>query len=504
MSTQNNSIQRILLVDDNPDDRLLVMRELSREFSQLQVIEIIDANALNQALTKDKFDLVITDYQLNWTTGLEVLRAAKSRDRNCPVIMFTNTGSQEIAVEAMKAGLDDYVIKSTKHFVRLTQAVRSVWQQYQISRKATQLELRLQSLLNQLRIGVFRVTPQAKILDVNTAFLNILGLPSLEEVQSFISEHLYSFMTNERPSQQEWEREIHLQRPDGKNIWVLFSETLNQLDGETFIDGLVEDITQRKQSEAEILQFNQTLERRVQERTAELEAINRELEAFAYSVSHDLRSPIRQIDGFANLLKEHLETITNDETSLHYLQAILELTNRAGSLVDDLLTYSRTGRAEMHYSTVDMNRLVWEAKQQTEMLFPDRQIIWYLQQLPYVWGDRSLLRLVWQNLIENAVKFTQPCHQPVITIGCIEDEQEPIFFIQDNGVGFDMRYVDRLFGIFQRLHNQTQFEGTGIGLANIQRIIHRHHGRVWAEGAINQGAKIYFTLPTNLHRQLDV
>ncbi|RAM51419.1 MAG: hybrid sensor histidine kinase/response regulator [Hapalosiphonaceae cyanobacterium JJU2] len=496
MSTQNNSIQRILLVDDNPDDRLLVIRELSREFSQVRVIEIIDTSALNQALAADKFDLVITDYQLNWTTGLEVLRAVKSRDRNCPVIMFTNTGSQEIAVEAMKAGLDDYVIKSTKHFTRLTQAIRSVWQQSQTSRKAAQLELRLQSLLNQLRIGVFRATPKAKILDVNTAFLNILGLPSLEEVQSFICEQqLYSFMTNERQFGKEWEREIHLQRPDGKNIWVLFNETLNQLDGETFIDGLVEDITQRKQSEAEILQFNQTLERRVQERTAELEAINSELEAFAYSVSHDLRSPIRQIDGFVHLLKEHLETTTSDETSLHYLQAILELTHRAGELVDDLLSYSRTGRAEMHYSIVDMNRLVWEAKQQTEMLFPDRQIIWYLQQLPHVWGDRSLLRLVWQNLIENAVKFTQPCHQPVITIGSIEDEQETIFFIQDNGVGFDMRYVNRLFGIFQRLHNETQFEGTGIGLANIQRIIHRHHGKVWAEGVINQGAKIYFTLP---------
>ncbi|PMB24108.1 hybrid sensor histidine kinase/response regulator, partial [Fischerella thermalis CCMEE 5319] len=178
MTTQNNSIQRILLVDDNPDDRLLVMRELSREFAQAQVIEIIDANALNQALAADDFDLVITDYQLNWTTGIEILRAVKARDRNCPVIMFTNTGSQEIAVEAMKAGLDDYVIKSTKHFLRLSQAVRSVWQQYQTNRKAAQLELRLQSLLNQLRIGVFRATPEAKILDVNTAFLNILGLPS--------------------------------------------------------------------------------------------------------------------------------------------------------------------------------------------------------------------------------------------------------------------------------------------------------------------------------------
>ncbi|PMB53017.1 hybrid sensor histidine kinase/response regulator [Fischerella thermalis CCMEE 5201] len=495
MTTQNNSIQRILLVDDNPDDRLLVMRELSREFAQAQVIEIIDANALNQALAADDFDLVITDYQLNWTTGIEILRAVKARDRNCPVIMFTNTGSQEIAVEAMKAGLDDYVIKSTKHFLRLSQAVRSVWQQYQTNRKAAQLELRLQSLLNQLRIGVFRATPEAKILDVNTAFLNILGLPSLEEVQSFISEQLYSFMTNERPAKQEWEREIQFQRLDGKNIWVLFSETQNQLDGETFIDGLMEDITERKQSEAEIRQLNQTLEHRVQERTAQLEAINCELEAFAYSVSHDLRSPIRQIDGFVNLLKEHLENTTRDEISLRYLQAILELTNRAGKLVDDLLTYSRTGRAEMHYSIVDMNRLVWESKQQIEMVFPDQTIIWYVQQLPHVWGDRSLLRLVWQNLIENAVKFTQLCQQPIITIGSIEDEHETIFFIQDNGVGFDMKYVNRLFGIFQRLHNQTQFQGTGIGLANVQRIIFRHRGRVWAEGDINQGAKFYFSLP---------
>ncbi|NWF62571.1 MAG: PAS domain S-box protein [Fischerella sp.] len=322
----------------------------------------------------------------------------------------------------------------------------------------------------------------------------MLGLPSLEEAQSFIREQLHSFITNHL-FEQNWEREVQIQRSDGTNVWVLFIETLNQLDGETFIDGLLDDITDRKQAEAEIRQFNQTLERRVQERTAQLEAINRKLEAFAYSVSHDLRSPIRQIDGFVNLLKEHLEAITSDETSLYYLKAILELTSQAGKMIDDLLVYSPTGRTEMHYSTVDMNRLVWEVKLQIDMVIPDQRIIWYILQLPHVWGDRSLLRLVWQNLIENAVKFTRPCQQPVITIGSIDSEQETVFFMRDNGVGFDMQYANRLFTIFQRLHSQTQFEGTGLGLANVQRIIYRHGGRVWAEGAINNGATIYFTLP---------
>ncbi len=495
MSNQDQSIQRILLVDDNPDDRLLVIREVHREFPEVQVKEIIDANELTQALATDNFDLVITDYQLNWTNGIEILRAIKARDRNLPVIMFTNTGTQEIAVAAMKAGLDDYVIKSPKHFIRLTQVIRVVWQQSQMQRKATQLELRLQSLLNQLRVGVFRATPEVQVLEVNTALLNIFGLASLQEVQSFFREQLYSFMSD-RPLGQEWEREVQLQRPDGSNVWALFSETLNYIDRETVIDGLVEDITERKQQEAEIRQFNETLENRVQERTIQLENINRELEAFAYSISHDLRSPIRQLDGFVNLLKEHLEATTSDETSVHYLKAILELTNRAGKLVDDLLTYSRTGRTEMHYSTVNMNRLVWEAKQEIQMAIPkNRNILWEIEQLPQVWGDRSLLRLVWQNLIENAVKFTRSCQQAKITIGSINSQQETIFFIRDNGVGFDMQYIHKLFGIFQRLHSEQQFEGTGIGLANIQRIISRHGGKVWAEGAINNGATIYFSLP---------
>ena len=179
------SLQSILLVEDNPDDRLLIVRELKREFPDIQIQPALDWTELNQAFTDNAFDFVITDYELNWTTGLDVLYAVKAHDPNRPIIMFTNSGSQEVAVEAMKGGLDDYVIKSPKHFVRLTQAVRSVWQNSQIRRKASELEFRLQFLLNELKVGVFRTTLDGQLLEASEGLLKLLDLRSLSQAQTF-------------------------------------------------------------------------------------------------------------------------------------------------------------------------------------------------------------------------------------------------------------------------------------------------------------------------------
>ncbi|MEO0687232.1 MAG: ATP-binding protein, partial [Cyanobacteria bacterium J06649_11] len=239
---------------------------------------------------------------------------------------------------------------------------------------------------------------------------------------------------------------------EGKIVWLMLSETLTQLDGETVIDGLITDITQRKLAEAAIQQLNQTLERRVNERTAQLEAINKELETFAYSISHDLRSPIRQVESFVNLLQHSLKSISISQEINGYLNMIVKLTKRAGKMIDDLIEFSSTGRFEMIYSTVDMNRLVQEIKQQIICQNQDRTIIWDIESLPQINGDRTSLRIVWQNLIENAVKYTSYCDIAEINIGSSNNSSEVTFFIKDNGVGFDMRYVERIFGIFQRLH----------------------------------------------------
>jgi len=232
----------------------------------------------------------------------------------------------------------------------------------------------------------------------------------------------------------------------------------------------------------------------LKQKAADLEAANKELESFSYSVSHDLRAPLRHISGFVELLqKETWEHM--DEKNRRYLTTIAGSARRMGLLIDDLLAFSRIGRSEMVMRTVNTEKLVRQALRELGPEISGREIVWEIASLPEVYGDPSLLKLVLVNLIANAVKFTGTREKAVIEIGCTQKDAEHVFFIKDNGVGFDMKYSDKLFGVFQRLHRSEEFEGTGIGLANVRRIISRHGGRTWAEGALDKGATFYFTFP---------
>jgi light-regulated signal transduction histidine kinase (bacteriophytochrome) len=231
------------------------------------------------------------------------------------------------------------------------------------------------------------------------------------------------------------------------------------------------------------------------ELTSELERSNRELEAFSYSVSHDLRAPFRHIVGYSELLRESADTRLGPDER-RYIEVIVNSAQQAGTLVDSLLSFSRMGRQQLNRRDVNMNELVAEAIRELSItLSADRKITWRVSTLPMVWADVMMLRQVVQNLLANAVKFTEPRVEATVEVGSFSDEREDIFFVRDNGVGFDMQYVGKLFGVFQRLHRMEDFEGTGIGLANVRRIVTRHGGRTWAEGALGVGATIYFTLP---------
>jgi len=251
------------------------------------------------------------------------------------------------------------------------------------------------------------------------------------------------------------------------------------------------DITERKRREQEIENLNLELAKR----STALEAINKELEAFAYSVSHDLRAPLRHIAGFTELLQKKVSAVV-DEKSNRYIAMILDSAKRMGNLIDDLLAFSRIGRAETQKTQVSLAQLVKEALTEVRQDTEGRNISWKIGTLPDFYGDRSMLRLVLVNLISNAIKFTRARAQAEIEIGCADGNKDSlVVFVRDNGVGFDMKYVNKLFGVFQRLHDSDAFEGTGIGLATVQRIIHRHGGKVWAEGAVDNGATFYFSAP---------
>ena len=251
------------------------------------------------------------------------------------------------------------------------------------------------------------------------------------------------------------------------------------------------DITERKRREREIEGLNEELIKR----SMELEVINKELEAFAYSISHDLRAPLRHMAGYTELLQKKAAS-TLDEKCSHYILMTLDSAKRMGNLIDDLLAFSRIGRAETQKTLFSLTQLVREALTEVREDTEGRNIAWKIGALPDFYGDRSMLRLVLVNLISNAIKFTRTRPQAEIEIGCADgNSNDLVVFVRDNGVGFDMRYVNKLFGVFQRLHQADAFEGTGIGLATVQRIIHRHGGKVWAEGIVDSGATFYFSAP---------
>ena len=308
--------------------------------------------------------------------------------------------------------------------------------------------------------------------------------PGIENSQMFVS--LRRCMNERIPISMENE----FAYTNGTKSW--FNLKLEPVPEGVFI--LSEDITRVKLNEEELKKYREQLEQMVQTRTRQLEAANKELESFSYSVSHDLRAPLRAIDGFSKMILESYNDKL-DSTGVRWLEVVRKNSQQMGQLIDDLLQFSRTGRREVSPVSIDMSAMFGSIYNELTADLTGRKINFILEDMPKVNVDHALIKQVIVNLLSNAIKFTKNRDAAEIKVGSYKDNNEIVFYIKDNGAGFDMKYKDKLFGVFQRLHRTEEFEGTGVGLALIQRIIVKHKGKVWAESTEGEGATFYFTLP---------
>jgi PAS domain S-box-containing protein len=419
--------------------------------------------------------------------------------------------NQDFTIQIKPVGNDEVGVLYKRFNYLLTQLHKKQYERDLAENELKESEKKYRMIVDVANEGIWTLDKDFKTTFVNAKMAKMLGY---ENTQSMIGLSVTDFMftedfpdhfnnVKERYKGKSSKYERCFKRKDGEKVWTLVSGASVMDDHDNFIGivGMVTDITQRKIAENEILKLNIELEDRVNERTAQLESANKELEAFSYSISRDLRAPLRHVSGYLELLtKRNFNQL--DEKGKHYIQSISEASNHMGNLIDDLLNFSRSGRVELKLDYIDMNKAIDDALIILEQEIKGRNIEWKRSPMPNVYADFNMMRQVWVNLLGNAVKYSRKRELAKIEIGTISEENENIFFVTDNGAGFDMNYAQKLFGVFQRLHAMDEFEGTGIGLANVRQVINRHKGRTWAEGQIDDmaagkagGASFYFSLP---------
>jgi PAS domain S-box-containing protein len=442
-----------------------------------------------------------------WASVLERIRQAREHGQISPFVeeQMTRLDGAPLAVEISTAPLmfqNRPAMQVIAHDLAERKRAREALERSQ-AQKGAIVEAALDAIIS--------VDDQGRVLEWNPAAAKLFGYPRERALGREMAELILP------PGQREAHRRglaRHLGNGEGGILGRRLEMTAQRADGSEFpveltvmrlphverpvFTGFLRDITWSKHAEEEILRLNARLEQRVAERTAQLEEANRELEAFSFSVSHDLRAPLRHIVGFVEILQDDARGKL-DEVARQHLQFIGESARRLSNLINALLAFSRLSRVDMHRQPVVLAALVEEARGELERESAGRRVEWSIGELPEVEADLAMLRQVVINLVSNALKYTRPRAVAKIEIGAHVGGTETVFHIRDNGVGFISQFADKLFGVFQRLHSERDFEGTGIGLALVRRIIHRHGGRTWAEGAVDEGATFYFSIPHSAH-----
>jgi len=493
---------KILLIEDNPGD-VRLMEEMLKEAGDDQ-FELKHADRLSlgqECLSKGKFDVILLDLGLPESQGLPTLDKILSLASKVPIVVLTGSIADEmIGVTAVQKGAQDYLTKGQLDSKLLVRAIR-----YAIERKRTEeilqkSEDRFRTLVQTAPSVIICLSSEGRILEFNPEAERIYGCKREEvlgqnyfnlflpaEIRESVAEDMKKVLKGE-PTRG---FENPIKSADGNVRFFMWNvdRLIDENGYPARIVAIGQDITERKRGEEELRKQHEYLEYL----NSKLTAVNKELEAFSYSVSHDLRAPLRRIDGFCKALMEDYEDKL-DIRGKDYLQRVREASKQMGQLIEAMLNLSRITLMKVHYKAFDSSGLAKTVAKELQEMEPERQVEFVIAEGLIVHGDPHLLRVALQNLLDNAWKFSKKCAHARIEFGFTQHNGKPTYFVRDNGAGFDMASVNKLFGPFQRLHSTTDFEGTGIGLATVQRIIHRHGGHIWAEGAVDKGATFYFTL----------